>query len=229
MVRAGYNGTSGSVEALAAKLHRTPCSIKGQVQELKLGKKKVPNWSADDLQYLRKHYGLLPDEEICSHLHRTRNGIVIAAKRHLHINRKRNAYTARAMARVLGVADSKTITETWMSKGYIVGRKSPTHSGMHLMWRFDRKDIDECLKARPWLVDIEKVKVRHFRKIILAEFTRDPWYSTAQAAPFLGVHPHTLVKYLNQGLIAAVKKPSMCWQGEWILRRSAIDKYRQRC
>lgn len=225
VVRTEYDGTRASVEAIAAKLHRTPVAVKGQVQHLKLAKIEHRNWTSEDLEYLADTYGLIPDADICEHLHRSLNGIAETAKRRLQINRKTNSYTARDVAKALGLSDSKIITETWMSKGFIKGRKSPTRCGRNLMWHFDKEDIVACLKERPWLVDRQKLQ-NGFRQVVEAEWKRNPWYNTEQAGRLLGHHPHTLVKYLNQGLLAGVKKPSMCWQGEWVIRYSAIRSFR---
>jgi hypothetical protein len=223
VVRTEYDGTRASVEAIAAKLHRTPVAVKGQVQHLKLAKIEHRNWTSEDLEYLADTYGLIPDADICEHLHRSLNGIAETAKRRLQINRKTNSYTARDVTKALGLSDSKIITETWMSKGFIKGQKSPTRCGRNLMWHFDKEDIVACLKERPWLVD--RQKLRGFRQVVKAEWKRDPWYNTKQAGRLLGHHPHTIVLYLNRGSLAGVKKPALCWQGEWVIRRSAIQAF----
>lgn len=226
VVRTEYDGTGVSVAAIAVKLNRTPIAVKGQVQTLDLNKYERRDWNAEDLKYLGDTYGILPDEQICEHLGRSRNGIILASKRHLKINRKANFYTAKEVAKLLGVACAKTITQCWMSKGFIEGRKSTVRCGKNLMWLFSEPDIEKCLRERPWLVVFKKVQDHNqFRKIIEDEWKKDPWYTTEQAAPFLGVHSHTLVKYLNRGFLEGDKKPSICWQGEWVIRRSAIHAF----
>jgi hypothetical protein len=223
IVRKEYDGTGTSVAAIAAKVNRTLIAVKGQVQSLNLAKREHRDWTPTELEYLRDTYGILPDEQICQHLNRSRNGIVLAAKRLLHINRKSNFYTAEEVARILGLSCPKIITKTWIEKGFIEGKKSPTRCGLNLMWLFSELAIEECLKEHPWLVVFKKVKDHNeFRKIIEDEWKRDPWYNTEQAATLLGLHPHTVVRYLNHGVLEGVKKPALAWQGEWVIRRSAI-------
>lgn len=226
LVRTEYDGTGKSVAVLAGKIGVTTIAVKGQIQSLKLTKKERRDWTEEELEYLGDTYGILPDKQICEHLHRSRNSIVLASKRHLKINRKANFYTAKEVAKLLGVACSKTVTETWQEKGFIKGRKSTVRCGLNMMWLFSEQDIEDCLRKYPWLVKMEKVEDRNqFRRILKEEWERDPWYTSEQAGSLLGVHFHTVVKYLNQGLLQGVKKPALCWQGEWVIRRSNIQAY----
>lgn len=227
VVRKGYDGTKSSIEAMAAQLNMTFNAVKSQVQTLDLFKrKKEPDWTEDELEYLGTHYGLVPDEQICNHLGRSQNGIVLAAKRYLHINRKMNFLTGHELARVFGIPCSKTITQTWVRKGFIKGRKSPTHCGKTKMWCFTEDDALKCLKARPWLVDLRRMEDHNsYRQIIEAEWKRDPWYQPVQAARMLGMPYSRIMKELKRGRIEADKKPGASWAGEWIIRRSGIQAY----
>ncbi len=65
---------------------------------------RTPIWTEEELLYLDDNYGVLPAERICRHLGRSRNALKIAAYRKLnHINQRSNIYTAREVARIVGV------------------------------------------------------------------------------------------------------------------------------
>jgi hypothetical protein len=72
---------------------------------------KGKNWSQEDLQYLGKNYGVLPVDEVCRHLNRSPNALKIMGYRALGISQHTNLCTARALARIMGVACSKTVIE----------------------------------------------------------------------------------------------------------------------
>lgn len=183
-------------------------------------------WKPDELAYLSRHYGLLPDEEIAAFLGRSRHALRIAAYRKLGgQKRKDNFYTSAEVARALGIRDSKSIIG-WVRKGYLRGERGPMYVGLSQVWRFSEQAIIRCLHHRPYLVKPTQVRQHIFQRIVQDEWQRDPWYTPEQAAPFLGVKtPDAIHKYIHQGLLRAQKKPGGPWQGIWIIRKSDIDGF----
>jgi hypothetical protein len=226
IVRQRYDGTRASAEAIARELGGlTFLQVRGQVQKLKLGHPSE-KWSPEDLAFLRKNYGLVPDEVIEKKLKRTHNSIILTVKRRLQINRKSNFYTARELAKILGISCSKTITETWMPRKWIRGIKSPVRCGPNIMWSFKEEEITRCLRARPYLVEISDIQEEHlFRSVVQEEWDRDPWYGLEEAGYLLDVGDNAVVKYIRRGDLPATKKTGGPWQGVWIVRRSAIEEF----
>lgn len=182
-------------------------------------------WTAEELDYLGTKYGLVSDRAICQHLQRSPNAIRIAAIRKLHSNRKMNFYSGYELARALGVPCSKTIMN-WASAGWVRVRKSVVRQGPFRAWLFREEHIIAFLKTMPWLFDPKKMPVHYFRSIVQAEYERDPWYNCQEAAALLGVKTDDAVqRYINRGWLPAFKKPGGPWQGKWIIRRSAIEKF----
>jgi len=182
-------------------------------------------WTGEELEYLSNKYGLVKDATICRHLQRSPNAITIKAQRRLHSNRKTNFYSGYELARALGVPCSKTIMN-WASAGWIRVRKSVVRQGAFRAWLFREKHVVAFLKAMPWLFDPKKMPEHYFRSIVRAEYERDPWYNCQEAAALLGVTTDDAVqRYINRGWLPAVKKPGGPWQGKWIIRRSAIEKF----
>lgn len=61
--------------------------------------------------------------------------------------------------------------------------------------------------------------------MVKEEWDRDPWFTSQEAAPKLGLIDHNAVKrYIRRGWLPAERKPGNgSWQGTWIIRQSAID------
>ncbi|GAI59086.1 unnamed protein product, partial [marine sediment metagenome] len=179
----------------------------------------------EELEYLGNKYGMVSDRAICRHLQRSPNAIRIIALRKLHSNRKANFYSARELTRALGKADSKTIV-SWALAGWLQVRKSTVRAGEFNAWLFRDKNIIKFLREKPWLFDPQKMPEHYFRSIIRKEYERDPWYNCEQAAALLGVITDDAIqRYIRHGWLSAVKKPGGPWQGVWIIRRSAIEKF----
>lgn len=105
--------------------------------------------------------------------------------------------------------------------------KAPFSYGKNRVWGFTFEAIEECLRKRPWLVDYRKMERSFFRSIVKDAWDRDPWFTSEEAAPKLGLVDHNAVKrYIRRGWLPAVRKPGNgSWQGTWILRQSAIDAF----
>lgn len=183
-------------------------------------------WSPEELEYLSEHYGLMSDAALAHYLQRSENAIVLAARKKLHGQRKKdNFYTAAELARVLGISCAKRVV-SWVEQRWLNGRKSPIRQGLYHVWLFTEETIVECLRRRPWLVDFKKMERSYFRSVAIEEWERDPWYTCIQAAPMLSVKTiDTVHRYIYLGWLPAEKKPGGPHQGVWIIRRSAVQAF----
>ncbi len=184
-----------------------------------------PDWTERELDYLAEAYGLVADEKIAAHLGRSRNAIVIAAKRKLGgINRKAAFYCSQEVARVLRV-DSKTVVY-WLGRGWLEGKRAPFKQGPYRVWSFSEEHILICLRRRPWLVDPAKMLHHYFRSVVEEEYGKDPWYTCDQAAPLLGRKDiNAIHRYIRRGWLPAERKPGGPHQGIWVIRHSAIQNF----
>lgn len=73
--------------------------------EIKIKKHKQPPWTEGELEYLSNRTGIISDEAISRHLNRSKNALKIARYRKCgKVTKWNNVYSARAVARELGVS-----------------------------------------------------------------------------------------------------------------------------
>jgi len=187
--------------------------------------RKEPPWTEGELEFLADNYGRISVEDISRRLRRSPNSLKIITFRKLGINQKSNIYTARALAKDLGISCAKTIV-AWHNRGYLVGKPAPFRNGPNQVWFFDYDDIIECLRKRPWMCRLKRMPQSYFRSIVQAEWDKDPWYNRAEAANFLGlVTVGPIWRYVKAGWLPGVRRPSGGGQGEWIFRHSDLANF----
>lgn len=198
---------------------------------LKAGKVKRPPrrwgypWTPEELNVLGDNYGLMSDKALARRLGRTKNGMVIAAKRKLAgLCRKQNFYTAHEVAQLLGCRCQKTVI-LWHSKGWLNGKQGPVGCGLNLMWQFTEQQVVAFLRERPWIADRSKLDGHYFASVIQEEWRRDRWYTTAELVKILGVGTESVRRYIRKGWLEAVRKPGGPHQGRWIVRQSSLDHF----
>lgn len=112
---------------------------------------------------------------------------------------------------------------SWKDRGFIKGKRGVFAYGKYRTWRFEYEDIEACLRARPWLVDLKRVETGYFRSMVREAWEKDPWYDCYEAAPFLGLVDHNAVhRYIHRGWLKAERRPGAGGLGEYVIRRSAI-------
>lgn len=199
---------------------------------VKTGKVKRPPrrwgcpWTPAELDILGDNYGLMSDKALASRLGRTRNGIIIAAKRKLQVNRKQSFYTAHEVATLLGCRCSKTVIY-WVSQGWLKGKQGPVGCGVNLMWQFSEEELVSFLQKRPWIVDRACVRRNghYFASVLEAEWKRDRWYTVDELLKILAVGIDAVHRYIRRGWLPAVRKPGGPHQGRWIVRKSSLDQF----
>lgn len=183
------------------------------------------NWAPWELDILGDKYGLISDRALSRRLQRSPNALHIASVRKLHHGRKANFYTARELANILGISCSKTLV-SWVEARWIKARRSVVRAGEYRAWKFLDNNIEEFLRKKPWLLNLQKMQEHYFRTIVQEEYDKDPWYTCIEAAPLLGVKTDDPVqRYIFHGWLKAEKKPGGPWTGVWIIRRSAIEHF----
>jgi len=225
-----YDGSSEKITALVEYFtakwgwpEKVPrYAITAQAQRLKKSTVKEPFWTEADVEYLHDSYGIVPDRRLCKHLHRTRVSIVLKAKRE-HINRKMNLMTARSVAEICAVADSKTVI-MWVRKGLLKAKKSPTRCGVNLMWNIDDDSLVRMLKDHPWLAYLPDMPDSWYRRLVEREWHRDPWFTRHQVAQMLGIKAdYHLLRYIKRGWLKAEKVPGgRHSQVRWMFRASWV-------
>ena len=98
----GDNRDAITAEAIAFHLDRSFFAVKGKIETLKLTK-KTPRWTPAHLQFLHDNYGIMPAEKIAKMLRRSKNALKIISYRKLRINQRTNIYSARTVAKLMGV------------------------------------------------------------------------------------------------------------------------------
>ena len=186
---------------------------------------KEPEWAEWELEFLADNYGRMPAEEIARHLRRSTDALKIITFRKLKINQKSNIYTARCLARELGISCAKIIV-AWYDRGYLKGQLAPFRNGPNRVWFFDYEDIIECLEARPWLLNLKKMPPSYFKSIVQKEWDKNPWYTRDEAAQFLGlVTTGPIYRYIQHGWLPAMRRPQGGGKGSWIIRHSDLAEF----
>lgn len=182
-------------------------------------------WTPGELEVLSNKYGLISDRALSKLLQRSPNANKIAATRKLHINRKMNFFSATEASKALGIGCPKTVLN-WASAGWLRVRRSTVKAGNTKAWLFKLQHIVQLIRERPWLFDPKNMPETYFRNIVLEEYQRDPWYTSEEAAPLLGLRDKNAVhRYIYRNWLPAIKKPGGPWQGVWIIRRSAVEYF----
>jgi len=184
-------------------------------------------WTDADLEYLDQKYGLLSLKGICRYLGRSPNAIKVASVRKLHHGMKISFYTSQQLAEILlGSRHACKTIVYYMNLGWLSGRKSYARAGKSVAWCFFEKDILSLLRTRPWLCNLKRMERHYFRSVVQEEYDKDPWYTCDEAAPMLGVKsPDAVQRYIKKKWLLAEKCPGGPWQGQWIIRLSAIQEF----
>ncbi len=206
-------------------LNKTKSQLNSKIIELGIQKKKGP-WTDKQLEYLDDNYGRLPAEQIAKRLHRSRNALKITAFRKLHkLNQRSNIYTSRAVAEELGLSCAKIVI-AWLDRGYLKGERAPFSYGPNQVWHFEYEDIIKCLEQRPWLCRRERMPEGYFRSVVQKEWEKNPWYTSKEAAIFLGLADHNPIhRYIYNQWLPAVRRPMGGSQGEWIIRHKDLVEF----
>lgn len=183
-----------------------------------------PPWTQTEIEYLADHWGLKPDAEVARKLGRTVDACKVYATRRLRLARSDNFYTSRQVARIFGVNSHVVIR--WIEAGVLAGKPSPVACGSRHRWRIDDPALQRFVKRFPYHYDRTRIERNSYWRN-LAERVRaaDPWLTVPEAAAIVGIHPHTLVRYLREGRLEAVKTWGAGNHGAYRIRRSVAEAF----
>lgn len=187
-------------------------------------------WTEEEMEYLADNFGVLTDRTLAGRLQRSELAIRRKVWRRFHMHRWDNLYNAAELAEALNIPHAGRIIR-WVREGWLKARRSAIHKGANQHWKFSYTGIVRCLRRRPWLVMLKPTRQwlisdysHHFFYIVRAQWKRDPWYTTEQAASLLKVPAYTIRAYIRRGLLEAEKAPRR-QEAVWVIRRSAIDLF----
>lgn len=182
-------------------------------------------WTERELEILSDKYGLVSDKALSKQLQRSPAALHVAAVRFLKQSRSDNFYTARNVARELGMACGKTVI-FWKESGWLEGRRSKVHASRNWRWMFTEEQIVDCLRQRPWLCGHPSLMSEsYFRSVVREEWDKDPWYDCQQAGVLMKLHPETMRRYIRRGYLKEIRKPGGPWAGKLLFRRSELLRF----
>ena len=188
---------------------------------------KEPPWHPRlELQFLRDHIGLWPDEKIAKKLKRSTNALHIALVRKLKgTNRKSNLYTAAEVSRILGIPCSKTIVY-YYERGWLRGKRTPWMQGINNPYDFSYAAITTFVRRYPWAAHYASMERSFWKNLIDDLWDKNPWYTPEQTCWRMGLKTDDAIKrYIHWGLLPAIWWPSGPTLGVWIIRKKAIDRF----
>ena len=191
------------------------------------GKGTAHAWTPEDDEILAAWWGVWPDAAVAARLGRTVNACKIRATRRLGLARKDQFYTARQVAKILGVDDHRV--SRWIAEGVLCGHQSVVSAGSTRMWAIDEPALVAFLRAYPWRYDRTRIEPgSYWRRIADAAYDRDPLLSVPEAAARLGVCEETVRRHLRNGWLQGVRSPLNGNTGTWLVWQSALAEFRPR-
>ncbi len=178
-------GSSGDQSASSTRLEVARSS-----RAPRSDRKKAPDWTDADRALYRELIGKVPLEEVARRLGRT---VIAIENMRWKIGATQRANTgglsAAEVAEIMGV-DSHQVTDAgWIAWGLLRGKQIEfLHAGAHSrQWLIRREDLVDFLIDCPWQYDRERITDPFFRRVADEAWTRDPLYTSDEAARVLGL------------------------------------------
>jgi hypothetical protein len=144
-------------------------------------------WLPKHDQLLKKLAGVVPASEIARNLTdefclaRTEEAVNIRA-RILNVSLiVCEGNTRDRVAYLLGITDR--YMHRLIKAGFISGHRYSKAPSAH--WYISDEQIEEFLRAHPYMVNKSKIRSKRFKSIVEGEFVKDPWFSIAHWARIL--------------------------------------------
>jgi len=157
MILLEYDGTTEVIDRLTARLQVPRHVVKRWGAQLGLARRKEPNWTDADEEYVRTHLYKESLRTMATHLGRTQTAVKLKAKR-LRVNKTSEGYTQQSLCQGLG-CDHKKVAR-WVRDGLLKGarrgservptERAPINGDI---WLFEEKDIRDFLLAYPLEID----------------------------------------------------------------------------
>lgn len=185
---------------------------------------KAPNWTAEEVAFLRKNNGQLSLDQIADYLGRSPNAVKLYRQRHgIAAPTKKNGYlSGRAVAELLGMSCSKKVGRL-IREGVMPGRELPMDREWYVV---EMKDLKRWL-AQPesWLY-FDESEIQDPRLLALVRHKKrrwgDEWWTTVQAAEYHGCHSKDILRYIYAGKIAGHQPFER--NSDWYVLRSEAEQ-----
>jgi hypothetical protein len=188
-------------------------------------------WSKVDDEFLRDNLGFMEESEIAKTLGRTVVAVHLRWKRDLRLpapSKDPRYITGNQLAEVLGVDGHTAVW--WIDSGLLPGERLP---GKRLIRRVSKVDLLEWVLYPDNWVYFHPDRVRDPNLYRLIERARqgwnDEWWTTRQAADYLGVDPPCILRNIEFGRIRgrrvpgrSGRHPSPYWANWFVLRSEII-------
>lgn len=197
--------------------------------------KQPPRWTADEDMLLQSCRGLMSLTELSKELGRTPIAVALRGKRVGAATPRRTPgyLTGRQIAKIVGVEDR--IPSLWIRQGILPGEQIPYDFGPP-KWRVKIQDFKRWLiRPSSWVYfRLERMRPGTFRRLVELAQARwgDEWWTTRQAADYLGTTCNLIVQQIKRGRIRGTQAPNLsgrhahtAWAVWWV-RKSEIIGYR---
>jgi len=184
------------------------------------GKRKPRRWTPDRLwrlaELIERGYS---DEEIARRLGATANAVMLARKRYGLKSRTAAAMTARAVARRLGIACSKTVT-VWIERGWLKGKQIQGR-GPYDQWHVSEDALIAFLEnPEHWpRWQPERIPDKALREWALELRAGVRFLTTAEVAERFYVEHPTVWNWIQRGLLPAYRHVN------WMVREDDLEGF----
>lgn len=196
------------IDVAAARYGRRsdiPAALVGASAQMK--QQRMPAWSREEDDFLRRNLGVLSEEMIAFSLGRSEHAVHLRWERELHIpapSKDLRYITAHQAAKDLGV-EGHAMTY-WCDAGLVPSRRMAGERAIRLIRRitFHRWAVN----PENWVYfDPDAVRDEHLARLIALKKARwgDEWWRTTQVAEYHGVTVQDVKRYISLGRIKAVR------------------------
>jgi len=159
------------------------------------GKRRAPEWNAEDVAFIRANVGVLSDDQIAEALGRTAVAVKVRRKRLglPTLSKAPQLLTGMGVSRTLG-AEVHTVCH-WIDTGMLPGRLMPTQRQIRLVERVDL--YRWAVNPNNWpLFKPERVTDPKLKRLIELRAARwgDEWWTTRRVAEYFGVTPKDVLR-----------------------------------
>lgn len=213
-------GTDVSLESIAQRLDRTIVAVKHRASKTGLTQPQPRRWTRQELARLDMLLDQgLSDALIARRLKRSPEAINLARKRYGLKSRSGRLMSARAVADIMGIGCSKTVTR-WMRRGYLAGKRGP-RQGQHQQWQVDEEALWRFIEnPRHW----HRWQPERMTDTSLREWAQElrdgvRFLTVGEVAWRCCVGTGAVNVWIHNGLIPAVRN------GNWLIRESDLEQF----
>lgn len=163
-----------------------------------------------------------PIAAIAAHFGCSRDSIKLACRRWNipAMGRRQNLYSARGVARLLGIENSEKSVTWWLREGWLKGAQRVPR-GPYLGWVVQHADLLTFLEDRRYwhLWDAERIPAESGIRWWALDIRREAYLTTGQVAWRLCVTPAAVTTWIRTGKLPAVRR------GNWLIPASALEGF----